>query len=64
MASELLKRNALIQKLKEPDVPEINFDLQSTGFEELFTLPEPKPEELLNIQEENRASAGQACRRA
>ena len=54
MASELLKRNALIQKLKEPDVPEINFDLQSTGFEELFTLPEPKPEELLNIQEENR----------
>ena len=54
MASELLKRNTLIQRLKEPNVAPIDFGLQSTGFEELFTLPETKPEELLNIQEENR----------
>ena len=54
MASELLKNKALIQKLKEPDVPRVKFDLASTGFEELITLPEPKPQELLNIQEENR----------
>ena len=56
MASELLKNKALIQKLKEPDVPRVKFDLASTGFEELFTLPEPKPQELLDIQEENRKS--------
>ena len=54
MASELLKNRALIQKLKEPEVPRVNFDLASTGFEELFTLPEPKPQELLEIQEQNR----------
>jgi hypothetical protein len=54
MASELLKNRALIQKLKEPEVPTVKFDLTSTGFEELFTLPEPKPQELLDIQEENR----------
>ena len=54
MASELLKRNTLIQRLKEPEVAPINFDLQSTEVEELFTLPESKPEELLDIQEENR----------
>jgi len=54
MASELLKNRALIQKLKEPEIPRVNFDLESTGFEELFTLPEPKPEKLLNIQEESR----------
>lgn len=51
MASELLKNRALIQRLKEPEVPKVNFDLASTGFEELFTLPEPKPQELLDIQE-------------
>jgi hypothetical protein len=51
MASELLKNRALIQKLKEPEIPRVNFDLESTGFEELFTLPEPKPQELLDIQE-------------
>ena len=56
MASELLKNRALIQRLKEPEVPKVNFDLASTGFEELFTLPEPKPQELLDIQEENRKS--------
>ena len=54
MASELLKNRALIQKLKEPEVPTVKFDLASTGFEELITLPEPKPQELLDIQEENR----------
>ena len=51
MASELLKNRALIQRLKEPEVPKVNFDLASTGFEELFTLPESKPQELLDIQE-------------
>ena len=43
-----------MQRLKEPDVPQVDFGLQSTGFEELFTLPEPKPQELLDIQEDNR----------
>ena len=54
MASELLKNRALIQRLKEPEIPRVKFDLASTGFEELITLPEPKPQELLDIQEENR----------
>ena len=54
MASELLKNRARIQKLKEPEVPRVKFDLASTGFEELFTLPEPKPQELLDIQEDVR----------
>ena len=54
MASELLKNRALIQKLKEPEIPRVKFDLASTGFEELFTLPEPKPQELLDIQEDVR----------
>jgi hypothetical protein len=54
MASELLKNRALIQKLKEPEVSRVKFNLASTGFEELFTLPEPKPQELLDIQEDNR----------
>ena len=46
MDSELLKNRALIQKLKEPEIPRVNFDLESTGFEELFTLPEPKQKKL------------------
>ena len=54
MASELLKNRALIQRLKEPEIPRIKFDLASTGFEELITLPEPKPQELLDIQEDVR----------
>tara|TARA_R100000655_G_scaffold4245_1_gene13814 strand:+ start:651 stop:3617 length:2967 start_codon:yes stop_codon:yes gene_type:complete len=54
MASELLKNKALIQRLKEPEVPVVKFNLGDTGFEELITLPEPKPQELLDIQEENR----------
>ena len=54
MASELLKNRALIQRLKEPEVSRVKFDLASTGFEELFTLPEPKPQELLDLQEQNR----------
>jgi len=32
MASELLKNRALIQKLKEPEVPRVKFNLASTGF--------------------------------
>ena len=54
MASELLKNRALIQRLKEPDVPVVKFNLGDTGFEELITLPEPKPQELLDIQEDVR----------
>ena len=54
MASELLKNKALIQRLKEPEVPVVKFNLGETGFEELITLPEPKPQELLNIQEDVR----------
>ena len=54
MASELLKNKALIQRLKEPEVPVVKFNLGDTGFEELITLPEPKPQELLDIQGENR----------
>ena len=54
MASELLKNRALIQKLKEPEVPVVKFNLGDTGFEELITLPEPKPQELLDIQEDVR----------
>tara|TARA_R100000654_G_scaffold54095_1_gene80231 strand:+ start:1034 stop:4099 length:3066 start_codon:yes stop_codon:yes gene_type:complete len=54
MASELLKNKIFIQRLKEPDVPNVKFNLADTGFEELITLPEPKPQELLDIQEENR----------
>ena len=40
MASELLKNRALIQQLKEPDIPVVKFNLGDTGFEELITLPE------------------------
>ena len=54
MASELLKNKIFIQRLKEPDVPNVKFNLADTGFEELITLPEPKPQELLDIQGENR----------
>ena len=43
-----------MQRLKEPNVPQVDFSLQSTGFEELISLPEPKPQELLDIQEDNR----------
>ena len=50
MASELLKNKIFIQRLKEPDVPNVKFNLADTGFEELITLPEPKPQKLLDIQ--------------
>ena len=60
MASELLKRKSLINRLKEPDVPVINFDLINSAKDyniesiEEDILPEPKPQELLDIQEQNR----------
>jgi hypothetical protein len=59
MASELLKNRALTQKIKEPDVPDVKFDLSSTDFEEFITLPEPKPQELLDIQEDVRVQRQQ-----
>ena len=49
MASELLKNRALIQRLKEPKIPDVDFSLSTASFES--TLPEPKPQELLDIQE-------------
>jgi len=49
MASELLKNRALIQRLKEPKLPDVDFSLSTASFES--TLPEPKPQELLDIQE-------------
>ena len=52
MASELLKNRALIQKLKEPEIPKVNFGLDEVDVE--FVLPEPKPQELLDIQEDVR----------
>ena len=60
MASELLKRKSLINRLKEPDVPVINFDLIDSAKDyniesiEEDILPEPKPQELLDLQEQNR----------
>ena len=52
MASELLKNRALIQKLKEPEIPKVNFGLDEVDVE--FVLPESKPQELLDIQEDVR----------
>ena len=52
MASELLKNRALIQKLKEPEIPKVNFGLDEVDVE--FVLPESKPQELLDIQEDAR----------
>ena len=49
MASELLKNRALIQKLKEPDIPRVNFSLDEVEVETL--LPEEKPEELFEERE-------------
>ena len=49
MASELFKNRALIQRLKEPKIPDVDFSLSTASFES--TLPEPKPQELLDIQE-------------
>ena len=52
MASEILKRKSLINRLKEPDVPVINFDLINSAKDyniesiEEDILPAPKPKEL------------------
>ena len=42
MASELIKNRAVINSLKEGDIPRVNFNLQNSGFELL--LPQPKPQ--------------------
>jgi hypothetical protein len=55
MASELLKNRALIQKLKEPDIPVVNFGLADSAIESLIepdVLPQPKPSELLKREKE------------
>ena len=52
MASELLKNKALIQKLKEPEIENINFNLADSALDysveslEEEILPQPKPQEL------------------
>ena len=54
MASELLKNRTLIQKLKEPDVPVVNFGLGDSAIESLIepdVLPQPKPDELFEERE-------------
>jgi len=54
MASELLKNRALIQKLKEPDIPVVNFGLADSAIESLIepdVLPQPKPDELFEERE-------------
>jgi len=54
MASELLKRQALINKLKEPETANINFDLADSALDysiesiEEDILPEAKPQELFD----------------
>ena len=61
MASELLKRQALINKLKEPNVEDVNFDLANSSLDysiESITediLPEPKPAELFQEREKVRS---------
>ena len=55
MASELLKTKALAARIKEPKVRDFDFGLNLTSVESLIPdLPEPKPQELLDIQEDNR----------
>ena len=57
MASELLKRQALINKLKEPDIENINFGLADSALDysiesiEEDILPEAKPVELFEERE-------------
>ena len=54
MASELLKNRALIQRLKEPAVPVVNFGLGDSAVESLIepdVLPQPKPDELFEERE-------------
>jgi hypothetical protein len=54
MASELLKNRALIQKLKEPEIESINFNLADSALDysveslEEEILPQPKPQELFD----------------
>ena len=55
MASELLKTKALAARIKEPKVRDFDFGLNLTSVESLIPdLPQPKPQELLDIQEDNR----------
>ncbi len=55
MASELLKTKALSARIKEPKVRDFDFGLSLTSVESLIPdLPQPKPQELLDLQEQNR----------
>ena len=55
MASELLKTKALSARIKEPKIRDFDFGLNLSSLESLLPdLPQPKPPELLDIQEQNR----------
>ena len=55
MASELLKTKALAARIKEPKVRDFDFGLNLTSVESLIPdLPQPKPQALLDLQEQNR----------
>jgi hypothetical protein len=50
-----LKENILAARIKEPKVRDFDFGLNLTSVESLIPdLPQPKPQELLDIQEDNR----------
>ena len=61
MTAQFIKNRALMEKLKEGDIPKIDFDLAGSAqdyslesLEEEILLPQPKPqEELDRIKEEN-----------
>ena len=61
MTAQFIKNRAFMEKLKEGDIPKINFDLAGSAqdynlesLEEEILLPQPKPqEELDRIKEEN-----------
>ena len=54
MASELIKNKALLERLKEPDIPVVNFDLTKSALDyniesiEEDILPKEKPQELFD----------------
>jgi len=61
MTAQFIKNRAFMEKLKEGDIPKIDFDLAGSAqdynlesLEEEILLPQPKPQEELNrIKEEN-----------
>ncbi len=57
MSWELVKTKVRSAKIKEPKVRDVDFGLNRTSVESLIPdLPQPKPQEILDIQEDNRKS--------